>query len=63
MSIRSTVNEGIQRVVRTGRGEGINLVLAGASEALAVLDEKRKVDTPEVFQTTTPASDFNGTVE
>ena len=61
MTIRSTRNEGIFGSSREVRGEGKELVLAGASEALAVLAEARDIDARATFQTTTPANDFNGT--
>jgi hypothetical protein len=45
--------------VRTVKSETYELVLGGADEANAVNVEKREIDTPEVFQSTTPSSDNN----
>ena len=62
MTIRGTQNQGIQRVKRSVVGTTINLVLAGADEANAIVTEKRESDTPAAFQSTTPGNEFNGTV-
>ena len=62
MTIRGTVNGGFKRVKRSVQGESISLVLAGISEAAAVVTEAREIDTPATFQTATPGRKFNGTV-
>lgn len=54
--IRSTRNEGIVTVARELKGEGIELVLAGADEASAVPTEVRDTDARAAFQTTTPSN-------
>ena len=59
--IRSTQNEGLKTTARSVQGETYETVMAGASEGAAVTSEKREIDTPSAYQTTTPSNDFNGT--
>ena len=72
--IRGTHNEGISSQsktkystltrIKTGIvGEGIELVLAGATEGAAVIAEKTDTQDKAAFQTAFTSEPFNGTYE
>ena len=63
MTIRGTQNQSIKGNVRSVLSESFELILAGASEALAVTVDAREIDTPAAFQTTLPSNDHNGVTE
>lgn len=66
--IRSTVNEGIISASKlsladVGRGESIELVLAGIDQASAINTEVKDIDARAAFQTQTPSNRHNGPKE
>jgi len=70
--IRGTHNEGISSLSKqlvspaanTGIiGDGVELVLAGANEAAAVITEKRETEVKAAFQTAFTSNPFTGSYE